>query len=93
LPVVISSALETSVGISMGAYLAASIETLAFDCGLATVNLLGADVTTDSLVPVAGLIDVRRVVPDSALLDTHAVDAHRLEWWRARIERSHRLLE
>jgi len=92
LPVVISSALETSVGISMGAYLAASIETLAYDCGLATVNLLDADVTNDSLVPVAGLVDVRRVVPDSALLDTHAVDTHRLEWWRARIERSHRLL-
>lgn len=93
LPVVVSSALETSVGISMGAYLAASIETLSYDCGLATVSLLAADITSDSLVPVDGAIDVRRVVPDPALLDSHAASAERLAWWRSRIERTHALLE
>lgn len=93
LPVVVSSALETSIGISMGAYLAASIESLAYDCGLATVSLLAADVTTDSLVAVEGAIDVRRVVPSPELLDTHAASADRSDWWRARIERSYALLE
>ena len=92
LPVVISSALETSVGISMGLHLAASVDELPYDCGLATVSLLAADVTTESLVPVDGAIDVRRVTPDSTLLDAHAVDAERAAWWRARIERSHALL-
>lgn len=93
LPVVVSSALETSIGISMGAYLAASIETLSFDCGLATVSLLTADITADSLVPVKGAIDVRRVVPDPAMLDTHSASAERTEWWRGRIQRTHALVE
>jgi O-succinylbenzoate synthase len=93
LPVVISSALETSVGISMGLHLAASVGELPYDCGLATVSLLAADVTGDSLVPVGGAIDVRRVVPDGALLDRHAADGERSEWWRSRIERCHALLK
>ncbi len=93
LPVVVSSALETSIGISMGAYLAASIESLAYDCGLATVSLLAADVTSDSLIPVEGAIDVRRVVPEARMLDASAAASGRTEWWRARIERSYALLE
>lgn len=87
LPVVVSSALETSVGISMGAHLAASIAELAFDCGLATVSLFESDITTEPLVPVNGLIDVRRVTPDASLLDRYAADADRTAWWLARAER------
>ena len=49
LPVVVSSALETSVGIAMGAHLAAAIPELEFDCGLATVALLEQDVAVDPL--------------------------------------------
>ncbi|WP_354567841.1 o-succinylbenzoate synthase [Glaciihabitans sp. UYNi722] len=93
LPVVISSALETSVGISMGLYLAAAVSELPYDCGLATVSLLAADVTSDSLVPVEGAIDVRRVVPDAALLDRYAADAERTAWWHERLERCHALLK
>ncbi|MCU1558355.1 MAG: O-succinylbenzoate synthase [Microbacteriaceae bacterium] len=93
LPVVISSALETSIGISMGLHLAASIGELPYDCGLATVSLLAADVTGDSLVPIGGAIDVRRVVPDGALLDSYTADPERRDWWRARIERCHALLK
>lgn len=92
LPVVVSSALETSVGISMGAYLAASITDLPFDCGLATVSLLAADVTGEPLVPVGGAIDVRRVIPTSALLDAHAVDAERRDWWISRLTGCHAIL-
>lgn len=87
LPVVISSALETSVGISMGAHLAAAITELPYDCGLATVSLLDSDITGDPLVAVGGLVSVRRVVPDAALLDRYAADAERAQWWTARLAR------
>jgi O-succinylbenzoate synthase len=87
LPFVVSSALETSVGIAMGLHLAAALGELPFDCGLGTVNLLAGDVTGDSLVPVDGRIEVRRVAPDARLLDEHAASAERTEWWNARLER------
>ena len=87
LPVVVSSALETSIGISMGAHLAAAVPELGYDCGLATVSLLAADVATDSLVPVNGSIDVRRVTPDPVLLARHTAGAEREAWWAARLER------
>ncbi|CAN5192863.1 o-succinylbenzoate synthase [soil metagenome] len=93
LPVVISSALETSIGISMGAYLAAAIDTLDYDCGLATVGLFEADITDDRLVAERGAIDVRRVTPSGALLDEHAADAERTEWWFDRARRSFAVLE
>ena len=93
LPVVVSSALDTSVGLSMGAHLAAALPHLDFDCGLGTAALLAADVTGAPLTPVGGSIDVRRVDVDAALLDRHAASADRTEWWIRRLERCHALLE
>jgi O-succinylbenzoate synthase len=93
LPVVISSALDTSVGISMGLHLAAAIPDLEYDCGLGTAALLAADVTDDPLLPVGGAIDVRRVAPSSALLDRHAASADRTDWWIARLARCYSMLE
>lgn len=93
LPVVVSSALETSIGISMGAHLAAAIPGLDYDCGLATVSLLAGDVTLDSLVPVGGAIPVRRVVPDSALLAELAAPADRRDWWVDRVSRCYAALD
>jgi O-succinylbenzoate synthase len=61
LPVVVSSALETSVGIAGGVALAAALPELPYACGLATVGLLAADVTDDPLVAVDGHLDVRQV--------------------------------
>jgi O-succinylbenzoate synthase len=92
LPVVVSSALDTSVGISMAAHLAAAIPELPHDCGLGTVSLFVEDVTTEPLVPVDGRIPVRRVTPDPRLLDAHAVDADRRAWWLDRIRRTHAVL-
>jgi O-succinylbenzoate synthase len=92
LPVVVSSALDTSVGISMGAYLAAAIPELQFDCGLGTASLLAADITTDPLVPALGSIPVRRVSPDPALLRRYAASEERRDWWLARLARSYALL-
>ena len=68
LAAVVSSALDTSVGIAMGAHLAAQLPSLDFDCGLGTAALLAADVTDEPLLPVAGAIPVRRVQVSEALL-------------------------
>ncbi|WP_448808408.1 o-succinylbenzoate synthase [Agromyces bauzanensis] len=92
LPVVVSSALDTSVGIAMGAQLAASVPELGYDCGLGTASLLAADVTRYPLVPRDGAVDVRRVDPDPALLDRYAADEERTAWWLARLERCHAVL-
>lgn len=94
LPVVVSSALDTSVGLAMGAHLAASVRDLDYDCGLGTASLLAADVTRDPLLPRDGAIDVRRVDPDPGLLERYAADEERTAWWIARLERCHaRLVE
>ena len=63
MPVVVSSALETSVGIAAGVALAAALPSLPYACGLATVQLLERDVVDDPLLPVDGGLDVRRPVP------------------------------
>ncbi|HEV7742586.1 MAG TPA: o-succinylbenzoate synthase [Pseudolysinimonas sp.] len=92
LPVVVSSALDTSVGLSMGAALAAALPALEYDCGLGTAALLAADVTEDPLVPRDGTIEVRRVEPDLALLVRHAAAPERETWWRERLQRCAALL-
>nr|WP_235508211.1 o-succinylbenzoate synthase [Agromyces sp. Soil535] len=92
LPVVVSSALDTSVGLAMGAMLAASVPELDYDCGLGTAALLAADVTHAPLVPEDGAIPVRRVLPDPELLDRYAADADRTDWWFERLGRVHAAL-
>ncbi|WP_423919055.1 o-succinylbenzoate synthase [Frigoribacterium sp. 2-23] len=92
LPVVVSSALDTSVGLSMGAYLAASIPGLAHDCGLGTAALLAADVTPEPLLPVDGGVDVRRVDVDVDLLREHAATDDRRAWWLDRLRASYAVL-
>ncbi len=72
LPVVVSSLLETSVGVSAGIALAAALPELAYPCGLGTVPLLDGDLVPDPLVPVEGRIAVRRPDVDPALLERFA---------------------
>lgn len=93
LPVVVSSALDTSVGLSMGAALAGALPDLDYDCGLGTAALLAADVTGDPLLPVDGHIRVGRVEPDRDLLERHAADPGRDRWWRERLTRCWELLQ
>ncbi|WP_020098052.1 o-succinylbenzoate synthase [Microbacterium sp. 11MF] len=93
LPAVVSSALDTSVGLAMGVALAASLPELDVDCGLGTASLLAADVTGEPLRPEGGMLPVRRVVPDAALLDAHAATPERRDWWLARLERCHAVLQ
>lgn len=92
LPVVVSSALDTSVGISMGLHLAAAIPALEYDCGLATASLLAADVTAEPLIPSDGALEVRRVVPSDNLLAAHAASDERSAWWLDRLARCYELL-
>ncbi|CAI9400023.1 o-succinylbenzoate synthase [Nocardioides sp. T2.26MG-1] len=82
LPVVVSSALETSVGIAAGVALAAALPELPYACGLATVQLLGADVVTEPLLPVDGELPVRVPRVDETLL--HA-GPDRVAHWEARL--------
>ncbi|GAA4756240.1 o-succinylbenzoate synthase [Amnibacterium soli] len=91
-PAVVSSALDTSVGLAMGAHLAAALPELPYDCGLGTAALLAADVVDEPLRPVDGAIPVRRVAPSAALLDRWAADADRTAWWTDRVRRCHALL-
>jgi O-succinylbenzoate synthase len=84
---VVSSAIDTSVGLAMGAALAAALPELEYDCGLGTAALLAADVTEQPLMPHDGAIPVHRVDADPALLERYAAAADRDAWWRARLER------
>lgn len=93
LPAVVSSALETSVGLSMGAHLAAALPSLEYDCGLGTGALLAADVTDEPLRPAEGTIPVRRVQVSRDLAARHAAAPDRLLWWQDRITRCHAVLE
>ncbi|MDQ3899354.1 MAG: O-succinylbenzoate synthase, partial [Actinomycetota bacterium] len=97
LPCVVSSALETSVGLAAQLALAAALPELDFACGLGTLSLLAGDVvgSTASLQPVQGYLRVPRSAPtpDTTLLDTYAVTAaQRRRWWRARLARAYAAL-
>jgi O-succinylbenzoate synthase len=67
-PAVVSSMMETSVGLAAGAALAAALPELPYACGLATATAIPGDVTHDPLVPVAGVVRVRPVAPSADLL-------------------------
>jgi O-succinylbenzoate synthase len=92
LPAVVSSALDTSVGMAAGVALAAALPDLPYDCGLGTVALLEADVSARSLLPRGGVLPVGRVDADEALVDRWAAPAERERWWRARVAACHGLL-
>ncbi len=88
LPIVVSSALESAVGINYGLMLAASFEKMNFDCGLGTGTLLAADVA--HLPIVDGKIEISEFEPQ---LDGLDVASDRFEWWKNRIMRTAELLQ
>ena len=85
LPAVVSSALDTSVGMAAGVALAAALPELPFACGLGTVALLEGDTARPSLVPERGHLPVGRVSADPALLERWAAPEDRRAWWRERV--------
>ena len=88
LPVVVSSALESAIGIEYGLDLAASISDLTFDCGLATGSLLANDVAAHEISD--GKITLGQISPK---LDGLDVSPERYEWWKNRIMRVGALLK
>lgn len=88
LPVVVSSALESAVGIHYGLQLAAALPKLTFDCGLATGSLLARDVAE---LPIRdGLIHIDKLDINPDGLD---VDVNRYQWWKNRAMRCAEILE
>lgn len=92
LPAVVSSALDSSVGIRAGVALAAALPELPYACGLGTVSLMQADVSNQPLKPVDGVIPVRDAGVSEELLERYAASAERRAWWLERLERVHRVL-
>ena len=83
LPVVVSSALESSVGLAAGVALAAALPELPYACGLGTAAMFTHDVTADPLLPVDGSLPVRPVTPDAA--DRATADPETSRRWAERI--------
>lgn len=84
--IVISSALESSVGLSAGVRAAAALPALDHACGLATAQLLAADVTASPLLPRHGAIGVREVSPEESLVGAHPLPEGLEERWRLRLD-------
>jgi o-succinylbenzoate synthase len=82
LPVVVSSAVDTSVGLAAGVALAAALPELPYACGLATMSLLAGDVTADPLAETNGTLPVRPALVDEAALARYEVDP---AGWRERL--------
>ena len=94
LPAVVSSALDTSVGLAMGVALAAALPELDYDCGLGTAALLAADVVSPRARAARRIADGRsRQRPMPRCWMQHAASDDRREWWLARIARCHSELE
>ncbi|UGT40651.1 o-succinylbenzoate synthase [Nocardia yamanashiensis] len=95
LPCIVSSALETSVGLAAQVRLAATLPELEFACGLDTLSLFTGDLAAEPLRPVNGFLSVpdRAPAPDPELLERYRhPDAERVRWWRERLDRVRKLL-
>ncbi|MTD56697.1 o-succinylbenzoate synthase [Amycolatopsis pithecellobii] len=87
LPCVVSSAVETSVGLAAGLALAGALPSLDFACGLGTRSLLTADVTSDELSPVDGYLPVPRTAPEPDRAEAVAASPEVQAKWQARLAR------
>jgi o-succinylbenzoate synthase len=90
-PIVVSSALDSAVGMSRGLLAAACLPNLRYACGLGTGGLFVEDVT-DSAPPVDGELSVGPVIPDPARLGALAASPQRRQWWIERVKACHPLL-
>jgi O-succinylbenzoate synthase len=86
LPCVVSSALESGVGLAAEIALAGALPSLEFACGLGTGALLAADVVAP-LAPVDGMLAVPRRSPDPTGRHEVPADAARTAWWLDRLGR------
>ncbi|GAA5124557.1 o-succinylbenzoate synthase [Haloechinothrix salitolerans] len=91
LPCVVSSALETSIGLGAQLALAGALPKLDFACGLGTTSLLWDDVVAEPVRPVNGTVPVPRtpLAPDQdRLAAAEQTDPDRVAWWRDRLRRT-----
>lgn len=89
LPVVVSSALESSLGLAAGVALAAALPELPYACGLATAQLMQDDLTARRLLPEEGMLPVLgpgEPVPSGDLLEAARAPSDRQRWWRQRLD-------
>jgi o-succinylbenzoate synthase len=91
LPVVVSSALETSIGIRAGLALAAALPDLPYACGLNTVTLLTDDLAEEPLIAVDGVMKVGDLAIDEAALEKHRPDHQVQRFWQARLVQTRKL--
>lgn len=93
LEIVVSSALESSIGLSQGLHLAGALPQLNYDCGLATAKLLVGDVTDVPLMAHDGVMEIRELEPSAELVEKYRASGEREAWWKARLQRCLELLE
>ena len=93
LPVVVSSALESSVGLAAGVALAAALPELPYACGLATGQLLRTDLTDPPSAVRDGALEVASVQVDRGALADAEPEAERVAWWTERVKRVSELLD
>lgn len=91
IPVVVSSALDSAVGMSRGLLAAGCLPELPYACGLGTGGLFVEDVV-EAVAPVDGFLPVGPVVPDPARLTALAAPADRRQWWIDRVRACHAVL-
>src|SRR6476646_7860224 len=84
IPIVVSSALESAVGIGQGLLAAAALPSLQHACGLGTGGLFAEDVA-EPVAPVDGYLPGHRVIPDPARLDALKAPPERRQWWIDRV--------
>jgi o-succinylbenzoate synthase len=92
LPIVASSAMQSSIGLAAELHFAACLDSLEMDSGLGTMNLFAGDLTKDSLKPVDGILELRRPELNTSALDIFRAEDHRYDFWIDRLERCGRLL-
>lgn len=90
-PVVVSSALDSAVGIAAGIAAAAAIPKLEFACGLGTGSLFVDDVCPGQEL-VDGTLLAGSVEPDSSRLEALAASDERVRWWHERVRRTYAFL-
>ncbi|MGX9789597.1 o-succinylbenzoate synthase [Mycobacterium sp. MMS18-G62] len=91
IPIVVSSALDSAVGIATGLRAAAALPQLDHACGLGTGALLMDDVA-EPLTPIDGCLRVRSVTPDPARLEALIAPADRRQWWIDRVRACYQLM-
>jgi len=93
LPSVVSSALESSVGIATGVSLAAALPDLPYACGLSTVSLMSTDVTENSLLARDSELQMRQVAPTESALRRVKAESEVRDAWVERIRRCYLVLQ